>query len=302
MKTKNTTLLLGLSALALASAPLVRAQDAAANNDRTATTTNDRTIAGTDDAGIATGDSASRARANRAAGGTASTGTTTTTHTTTSTTSNNNGRTTAGTDDAGIASGDAASRGSGGTTRLDNSAPSDSTDTAMDSNSGSGMAMGSGSKMGTMDGRMKNAAMLIQTLSEEKTEIAALAAQQARFRQMGGRENMRLATMWGRWIAEHKAGGPMFMRLIKQNGGDPMAAKVLKAPVLGTREQMLDATHKDHQAAVMTSQMRHGMTGSPAIMRAMHKRANLARKHLRQMAPYHMKHDMMKMDKMSVQG
>jgi len=156
--------------------------------------------------------------------------------------------------------------------------------------------------MGAMDSRSKNAAMLIQTLSEEKTEINALAAQQARFKQMGGRENLHLATMWGRWIREHKAGGPMFMKLIKQNGGDPMAAKVLKAPVLGTREQMLDATHKDHMAAVMSSQMRRGMTGSPAVMRAMHKRANLARKHLHQMAPYHMKHDMMKMDKMSVQG
>jgi hypothetical protein len=163
-------------------------------------------------------------------------------------------------------------------------------------------AQDSSGDMSMMDTRAKNAAMLIQTLSEEKTEINALAAQQARLQQLGGGENLRLAAMWGRWIREHKAAGPGLMRLIRQNGGDPMDAKILKQPVVGAREKMLDATHKDHEAAVMTSQMRHGMTDSSAIMTAMHKRANLARKHLRQMAPYHDKHNMMKMDKMSVQG
>ncbi len=147
----------------------------------------------------------------------------------------------------------------------------------------SGMAMkGDMSSM-----RAKNAQMLIQTLSEEKTEINALAAQQAAFRKMGGRENLKIAAMWGRWIAEHKAGGPMFMKLIKQNGGDPMAAKVLKAPPLGDKMKMMMATHKDHQAAVMTSQMRYSMTDSQAIKMAMMKRAKLARKHLGQMKPMH---------------
>ncbi len=182
------------------------------------------------------------------------------------------------------------------------------TDTAASgSTSGStrmGRSVGAGrsSNMSGMNMRSMNAAMLIATLSEEKTEIAALSAQQAKFRQMGGRENLQIARMWGRWIAEHKAGGPTFMRLIKQNGGDPNEAHVLKPAVLGTRQQMLDATHKDHQAAVMSSQMRYGMTNSRAIKRAMHMRGNLARKHLRQMAPYHAMHNMMKMDKMSVQG
>lgn len=156
---------------------------------------------------------------------------------------------------------------------------------AMDMNDSDGSMM--------MDARAMNAQMLIKTLSEEKTEINALASQQAQFRKMGGETNNDIARMFGRWIREHKAGGPMFMKLTKQNGGDPMDAKVLKSPVLGDRDEMLTATHKDHEAAVMTSQMRYAKTGSAAIKMAMHKRANLARKHLRQMAPY------LKMDRMA---
>lgn len=155
-----------------------------------------------------------------------------------------------------------------------------------------GSVQAQNNSMGDM--RSKNAQMLIQTLSEEKTEINALAAQQAAFRRMGGAENMRIARMWGVWIREHKAGGPMFERLIRANGGNPNAAKILKPPVLGTKAQMLMATHKDHEAAVMTSQMRHRMTNSTAIKAAMSKRAKLARKHLKQMAPLHDK--MMKMN------
>ena len=137
-----------------------------------------------------------------------------------------------------------------------------------------------------MDMKSMNAEMLIKTLSEEKTEINALASQQAQFRKMGGVENDKIARMFGVWIREHKAGGPMFVRLIKENGGDPNDAKVLKSPVLNDRDEMLMATHKDHEAAVMSSQMRYAKTNSNAIKMAMHKRANLARKHLRQMAPY----------------
>ena len=146
---------------------------------------------------------------------------------------------------------------------------------------------GSMSGMSHSDMRMRNAQMLIQTLSEEKTEIGALAAQREMFLRMGGTENRRIARLWLRWINEHKAGGPTFMRLIRLNGGDPMEAHVLKAPPLGSRAFMLMATHKDHVAAVMTSQMRFNMTMSPSVKAAMHKRANLARKHLRQMTPFH---------------
>ncbi len=138
----------------------------------------------------------------------------------------------------------------------------------------------------TLD-NLRDAKMLIQTLSEEKTEIAALAAQQAQFRKMGGAENNKVARMWGVWIREHKAGGPMFEKLIKKNGGNPLEAKILKAPVLGESMKMMHATHVDHQAAVMTSQMRYGMTADPMVKRAMHKRATLARKHLKQMHPMH---------------
>jgi hypothetical protein len=149
-----------------------------------------------------------------------------------------------------------------------------------------GSDMNSQPKAGMSDDA-KDARMLIQTLSEEKTEIQALAAQQAAFRKLGGSENNRIARMFGVWIKQHKAGGPLLEKLIHTNGGNPAAAKILKAPVLGDREMMLKATHKDHEAAVMTSQMRHGMTKDNAIKNAMRKRANLARKHIRQMKPYH---------------
>ncbi|HEX8553019.1 MAG TPA: hypothetical protein VF681_15855 [Abditibacteriaceae bacterium] len=135
--------------------------------------------------------------------------------------------------------------------------------------------------------RARNAQMLIQTLSEELTEINSLAAQQAMFRRMGDAESTRIARLWGVWIREHKAGGPMLMKLIRQNGGDPSQARILKAPPLGTKMEMLHATHMDHMNAVMTSQMRHRMTNSGKIKMAMRKRANLARKHMRQMMPFH---------------
>lgn len=51
---------------------------------------------------------------------------------------------------------------------------------------------------------------------------------------------------------------------------------------------MLDADHKDHEAAVMSSQMVAARTNSGAIKMFMHKRANLARKHIRWMRPYMM--------------
>lgn len=158
-------------------------------------------------------------------------------------------------------------------------------------------SMSSNMSMSSSEMRAKNAQMLMQTLSEEKTEINALAAQQAKFRAMGDMESLKIARLWGVWIRQHKAAGPALMKLIRMNGGDPMAAKVLKAPVLGTKDEMLMATHRDHQAAVMSSQMRFAMTNSEMIKTAMNKRANLARKHLRQMMPYH-NMDMHDMDKM----
>ncbi len=159
---------------------------------------------------------------------------------------------------------------------------------------------GSMDKMGgsMSEMRMKNAKMLVQTLSEEKTEINQLLAQQMAFKKMGDRDSKKIAAMWGRWAAEHKAAGPMLMKLIKNNGGDPMQAKVMKPPVLGDKATMLMATHKDHEAAVMTSQMRFGMTNDSMIKMAMHKRGNLARKHLAQMKPFHKEMVMMNMGMM----
>src|SRR4028118_766122 len=109
----------------------------------------------------------------------------------------------------------------------------------MPSDANTQMRLGRGMGMsGGMDARAKNAQMLIQTLSEEKTEINTLAAQQARFRQMGDRKSLRIHRMWGRWIREHKAGSPTLMRLTRANGGDPNAAKILKPPALGGQETM----------------------------------------------------------------
>jgi hypothetical protein len=134
--------------------------------------------------------------------------------------------------------------------------------------------------------RQAHAALLMQTLSEEFTEVQALAAQQAKFRHMGDAESTQIARMYGRWIREHKAGVPMFARLIRLHGADPADARELKAPVLGTTMEMLQATHADHLAAVRSSQMRFAATNDWAIQWAMHKRANLARKHLAEMALY----------------
>ncbi len=161
---------------------------------------------------------------------------------------------------------------------------STSTNTSM---SESSTSSGSMSGMSRSDMRMKNAQMLIQTLSEEKTEIHSLHVQRMALMHMGGMENMRLARTFGRWEAEHKAAGPMLMHLCRVNGGNPADATIFKPPVLGSTAEILMAQHKDHEAAVMTSQMRFNMTDSGAIKMAMHKRANLARKHLRQMMPFH---------------
>jgi hypothetical protein len=141
--------------------------------------------------------------------------------------------------------------------------------------------------MSRSDMRMRNAQMLIQTLSEERTEINSLAGQREVFLRMGTSQDRRIARLWARWINEHKAASPALIRLIRLNGGDPTEARILKAPPLGSREQMLMATHRDHMAAVMTSQSRFYMTTSSSIRVAMNKRANLARKHIRQMAPFH---------------
>src|SRR4028118_2403745 len=91
----------------------------------------------------------------------------------------------------------------------------------------------------------KDARMLIQTLSEEKTEINTLAAQQAAFKKMGGRENQRIAGLLGRMIRDHKAASPTLMRLTQRNGGNPAEAKILKPPVLGNKQKMLHATMVD---------------------------------------------------------
>lgn len=138
-----------------------------------------------------------------------------------------------------------------------------------------------------MDVKAMNAEMLVRTLSEEKTEIAHLASQQAMFRKMNDMESTKIARMLGMWIRMHKAGAPMLEKLIRANGGDPMDAKVLKPAVLGDKTKMLHATEMEHMAAVETSQIRYGKTNSAAIKMTMHKRANLARTHLKQLKPYH---------------
>ena len=137
--------------------------------------------------------------------------------------------------------------------------------------------------------RADHAQLLIQTLSEEFTEVRNLAAQQARFRQMGDAESHEIARMYGRWIDEHKAGVPALAHLIRQHGGDPETATELKPPVLGTKEEMLRATHAAHVAAVRTSQARYGATSDWDIRWAMNQRANLARKHIAEM---NRRHDM----------
>jgi hypothetical protein len=133
----------------------------------------------------------------------------------------------------------------------------------------------------------KDARMVTQTLSEEKTEIQQLAAQQAMLKKMGGPENRRIASMFGRWIVEHKAAGPTLMNLIRKHGGNPTDVKILKAPVLGDKTKMLHATMVDHMKAVESSRARAAMTNDAAVKKAMRARIALASKHMRQMKPYH---------------
>ncbi|HEX8835137.1 MAG TPA: hypothetical protein VF719_13090, partial [Abditibacteriaceae bacterium] len=147
-------------------------------------------------------------------------------------------------------------------------------------------SMNSGMSSSGMSNNAMDAKMLIDTLSEEKTEINSLAAQQAQFKKMNDSESRRLVSLWGRMIRDHKAASPALMKLTRKNGGDPMAAKILKAPVLGDKMKMVHATHIAHEHAVRTSQMRFGMTNDWAVKNAMRKRANLARKHIRLMMPY----------------
>jgi len=138
--------------------------------------------------------------------------------------------------------------------------------------------------------REAHSGVLIQTLSEEFTEIEALASQQAKFREMGDSESTQIARMYGHWIREHKAGVPMLAALIRVHGGNPEDAKELKAPVLGTKMEMLHATHMDHMAAVMTSQLRFKIAkadGDEPVMMFLSKRATLARKHMTEMGKYH---------------
>jgi hypothetical protein len=129
--------------------------------------------------------------------------------------------------------------------------------------------------------------MLLRTLSEEFTEIQSLASQQVKFREMNTAEATQIARMYGRWIREHKAGVPGLAYLINKHGGDPNEAKELKAPVLGTMMEMLHATAMDHEAAVRTSQQRFGATRDWDVRWAMNQRADLARKHLRELSKYH---------------
>jgi hypothetical protein len=98
---------------------------------------------------------------------------------------------------------------------------------------------------------------------------------------------MKIANLFDRMRHEHEAAGPALMRLAKSVGADPSRAKVIMAPKIGSAMEMLHAEHVDHAKAVQMSQMRWGMTNSAQVRTAMHKRANLARKHLRWMQPYH---------------
>jgi hypothetical protein len=88
-------------------------------------------------------------------------------------------------------------------------------------------------------------------------------------------------------IRDHKAASPTIVSLIRRNGGDPAAARILKAPVLGSQMQMLHADMMDHMKAESTSQMRYTATDSSAVKTLMKKRAGIARKHMAWMHPYH---------------
>jgi hypothetical protein len=137
------------------------------------------------------------------------------------------------------------------------------------------------------DMMLQNGNMVVDTISEEKTEIAALKAQAAALRKMGGSQNLRLARLWDRMRREHEAASPALMKLAKKLGNDPTRAKVIKAPVLGDTKTIVHAAHMAHEKAVQTSQMRWKMSNHPQVRAAMHKRATLARKHIRWMKPYH---------------
>lgn len=134
---------------------------------------------------------------------------------------------------------------------------------------------------------MQNARLVVDTLSEEKTEINTLKAQAMAFRKMKGSSNKRIANLLDRMRREHEAASPGMMKLATSLGGDPMSAKIMKPPVIGAPSEMMHATHMDHMKAVQTSQMRWKMSNDYRVRAAMNKRANLARKHIRWMKPYH---------------
>ena len=137
------------------------------------------------------------------------------------------------------------------------------------------------------DMMMQNARFVVDTISEEKTEIAALKAQAAHLRKLGGSKNIKIANLFDRMRREHEKAGPMLMKLAKSLGGDPNRAKIMQAPKIGAPMEMLHAAHMAHDKAVKMSQMRWGMTNSTKVRAAMNKRATLARKHMKWMMPYH---------------
>ncbi len=137
------------------------------------------------------------------------------------------------------------------------------------------------------DMMMQNSRLVVDTISEEKTEIAALKAQAAQLRKLGGSKNVKIAKLFDRMRREHEAAGPMLMKLAKSLGGNPSSAKIMMAPKIGSTMEMLHAEHMDHTKAVQSSQMRWKMTNSTKVRSAMNKRATLARKHMKWMMPYH---------------
>ena len=137
------------------------------------------------------------------------------------------------------------------------------------------------------DMMQQNVRFVMDTISEEKTEIAALKAQAMHMRKMGGSKNMKVANLFDHMRREHEAAGPGMMKLAKSLGGDPMSAKIMMAPKIGSAMEMLHAEHMAHDKAVKMSQMRWGMTNSASVRAAMHKRATIARRHMKWMMPYH---------------
>lgn len=166
---------------------------------------------------------------------------------------------------------------------------------------GTAGAQSHGGRMGATKGQTMatshraEAKMLIDTISEEKTEINTLTAQQKELKRRGGAQNMKIANLLGRMIADHKAAGPTMMALARKHGGNPNQARIMKPPVLGSLDKMLQADMKDHMAAIKTSDMRRDKSSDPAVKAAMQKRAGIASKHMEWMKPYmkpgmHMKH------------